>query len=360
MSRRPERYLALTAKAWNAVRADASALGIHIPLVSRSRIAWSGHWLSLSWRAQRLQHPVHTHATPSLVAGFWRSGTTLLHELLALDPQWASLNTHQCMNPATLLRPPPKSGASSARPMDAMRIDAATPQECEFASLLLGSPSFYRVLLLPESWDRQARFLDPALYTDVEREAWIDDLRAVMTMASVGDSRPLLLKSPTHTFRLDLIRRVFPDAKTVFIHRDPLPVVQSNLRLWRSLFALYALSPSDDKRLLGRVLAVYDLHVRRVIEALPAWSKQNLVAIRYEELVADPARCIEQLYERLGWRFTSTFAIRLREEWGRRRHFVAGQTVADASIDHQIEACTRHPYLGLQAALHAHGVSLDS
>lgn len=345
------RYLGLTRAAWQAVASDAAALGIRIPVRHRLQIGWSSYWLGLAARAQQLQSPEPAHATPSFVAGFWRSGTSLLHELLALDPQWSVLTTRQCMNPAALQLAPRAQGRSIERPMDAMRIEASTPQECEFASLLLGSPSFYRVLLLPESWERQLRWLDLEAYDADEQQRWLRDLRMLMSFAHRADPRPLLLKSPTHAFRLAQLGRLFPGTQVIAIERDPRAVLRSNLTLWRSLFALYALSPADDARLLPRLLDLYARYVQQTVAAVPSWSPETLVAIRYEALIEDPVACLRGAYARLGWTFTPEYAQRLAQEWQQRRDFQTRRPPPVAEDDERIEASARPLHAQLQAAL---------
>lgn len=345
------RYLGLTREAWQALAADAAALGIPIALRHRLRIGWSGYWLGLAARAQRLQCPQPRHATPAFVAGFWRSGTSLLHELLALDPKWSVLTTQQCLNPAALQMARPAQGRSVERPMDAMRIEASTPQECEFASLLLGSPSFYRVLLLPESWEHQLRWLDPAAYSAQEQARWLEDLRLLMGFANRVDPSPLLLKSPTHAFRLGVLGALFPGTQVIAIERDPLAALRSNLHLWRSLFALYALSPHDEARLLTPLLDLYARYVRQTLAALQAWSQGALVAIRYEDLVADPVRCLRGAYAQLGWRFTPEYAERLAQEWQQRRDFQLRRPPPVAEDDARIETVARPLHAALVAGL---------
>ena len=76
---------------------------------------------------------------PIFIIGHWRSGTTFLHELLAQDPQFASPNTFQAMNPQTFLLTEAIASRWLARlvprrrPMDDMWLTFQSPQEDEFA-----------------------------------------------------------------------------------------------------------------------------------------------------------------------------------------------------------------------------------
>src|SRR5437773_2502196 len=104
----------------------------------------------LRWR-QFLEYGRKIAATPVphdplFVLGHWRTGTTLLHELLILDPRHTFPTTYQCMAPHHFLlteRVVPQLLwflMPSHRPMDNMEIGWGRPQEEEFALCLLGQP----------------------------------------------------------------------------------------------------------------------------------------------------------------------------------------------------------------------------
>ena len=92
---------------------------------------------------------------PLFIVGHWRTGTTLLHELLILDPRHTFPNNYQCMSPHHFLlteRIIPRLGwflAPSRRPMDNMEFAWDKPQEDEFALCLLGQPSPYTTIAFP-------------------------------------------------------------------------------------------------------------------------------------------------------------------------------------------------------------------
>src|SRR5690349_24370902 len=94
----------------------------------------------------RLQRAVHREQLASanlrdavVVLGYWRSGTTLLHELLCLDKRYTYPTTHACMNPHHFLFSEASAlasgGPTAQRPMDEMEVRASSPQEDEFALL---------------------------------------------------------------------------------------------------------------------------------------------------------------------------------------------------------------------------------
>lgn len=140
---------------------------------------------------------------PLFILGHWRSGTTHLHDLLACDrAQFQFANTYRVVNPLTFLTTenlatrmfswlvPPK------RPMDNMALSFASPQEDEFAPLLMSLCSLYLGISFParqNHYERQLSFrgADPA-----EVAAWKDAFLTFCKKLSLNDSRTLLLKSP--------------------------------------------------------------------------------------------------------------------------------------------------------------------
>ena len=94
---------------------------------------------------------------PVFILGHWRTGTTLLHELLILDPAHKSATTLQCMTPSHTIVSAPifkrllNCLVPSRRPMDNMASNWDLPQEDEFALARLGLPSPYLSIACPNN-----------------------------------------------------------------------------------------------------------------------------------------------------------------------------------------------------------------
>ena len=92
---------------------------------------------------------------PIFILGHWRSGTTLLHELLVQDPRHTFPNTYQCFDPChfllteRLVRRYCNWLLPARRIMDNMPVGWERPQEDEFALALLGQPSPYLTIAFP-------------------------------------------------------------------------------------------------------------------------------------------------------------------------------------------------------------------
>jgi len=123
--------------------------------------------------------------------------------------------------------------------MDDLAIATESPQEDEFAWLLLGGDSAYRGFIDPSRLLELAHTLEPTNWDDdawPAEQAWRDFLGQVN--AQNGGRRRLLPKSPNHTFRARGILRRLPASSLVWITREPAENVESNHKMWHSKMSL--------------------------------------------------------------------------------------------------------------------------
>lgn len=240
-----------------------------------------------------------------VVLGYWRSGTTLLHELLCLDRRYTYPTTHACMNPqhflfseASVLA---KGGATMKRPMDEMEIHASSPQEDEFALLGLGARSPYEALLIPEVLPQALKLVDPLDLSAEENRRWREVFLGFLAGVSVrGTGKPMILKSPTHGARVATLRELLPDARYLVILRDPVTNFESVVRMWSKMFETYALGPiPPEDAIREAVLADRPRFEAKLAKGTAGLPSNRYVSITYESLVANPVSVIEQLYQRL-------------------------------------------------------------
>ena len=207
---------------------------------------WKGFWFDSNWGRQATLHPAHAFDGDGrnlvFVMGFWRSGTTLLHELLAAGPGMAAPLTWQCMNPSAFrIAGAPPAAPAVARPMDALLVSAVTPQEDEFALLARGAPSVYRAWLDPRRWEETLPALEQDTWLALPESQWLADWRLFLGWCMPAGASCLVVKSPNHLFRLKALRRAWPRARFVWTLRDPAETWHSNLKMWRAMTALYGL-----------------------------------------------------------------------------------------------------------------------
>jgi hypothetical protein len=246
-------------------------------------------------------------AAPILVMGLWRTGTTLLHQMLASVDGLVAPTTWQCLRPASFRLVPPAREAEAIRPMDGLAVTTSSPQEDEFALLLQGAPSLYRGFLDPRRLPELSALLDG------RDESFLPDWLTFLSNVQALTSGRLLLKSPNHLFRLDAIRAVFPTAPTIITLRDPVETWWSNVGMWTEMATLHGHWTAPE----GAIEAFVTDAVRcaaRQLDRLAAAPQPNIAFCRFETLAADPQAETMRLLSALGVSFGPADAARLQDE----------------------------------------------
>jgi hypothetical protein len=258
---------------------------------------------------------------PWVIVGLPRTGTSILSILLGLDPMARPLLHWEAAHPV----PPPTLGesaedpriASTAKQLDGLRklnpalyamhpFGATIAEECVALFMYdlrtLGLETQAHV-------PTYARWLE---HSDMA-PAYAQHRLALQTLQSRQPTERWILKTPNHLWNLDALLSAYPDARIVWTHRDPGPVITSLASLanaaQRPLTSRTDPKPTAEewKRkctfALGSAMA-YD-------QAHPAGWAQHL---HYERLVADPVGTVSALYEQFGQEVSPLHARRM-EAW---------------------------------------------
>ncbi|MDX1649403.1 MAG: sulfotransferase [Myxococcota bacterium] len=284
-----------------------------------------------AWRRTPLREPV-------FVIGHARSGTTLMHTLLARDARFSFFRTWEMFLPSItqkkivdgLVALDRRLGRPLARRVEAFEERAfakgrqmhpmglANPEEDEFLLLLAFATPVLAMIFPHQSelnrlffFDRlperqRRRVLD--FYEDVvRRQLWLR-----------GGTRHLS-KNPVFVGKLRSLVERFPDARFVLMERHPYETIPSILKMmernWKAVGGDRE-TIRRELRVLGELSFDYYTYALEVLDGLPP-GRRAIVA--YEDLVARPAKTIEQVYARLGLPLSPAFAERLAEEEKRSR-----------------------------------------
>jgi hypothetical protein len=276
-----------------------------------------------AWRRDHPEVADGGIAQPLVIVGQPRTGTTILHDLLAQDPLLRAPLTWEVDLPV----PAPQTATYETDPRigqvqanldmvdmvlpgftDFHPMGAQLAQECvritagDFRSMIF--PVQYRV----PSYNRW--LLDRADLASAYR--W--HRQFLQHLQSEHPAGQWLLKSPAHLWSLDALAAEYPDAIVVQTHRDPLKVVASVSALVTHLRGMASDDPSieevsaeyaDDIFLgLDRGMDARDRNV------LPP---EQIVDVYFETFVADPLDMIGDLYDRLGRELTAETEARMRQ-----------------------------------------------
>ncbi len=276
----------------------------------------------LAWRRDHPEVADGLIERPIVIVGQPRTGTTILYDLLAQDPDLRAPRTWEVDRPV----PPPETATFATDPRigevqatidlaDSLipgfttfhPIGARLGQECvritagDFRSMIF--PIQYRVPSY-NRWLLHDADLAPAY-------RW--HRRYLQHLQSRHPARQWLLKSPAHLWHLDALAGEYPDAIVVQTHRDPLKVIASV-----SALAAHLRRMASDESSIAEAAAEYaeDIFVGldRGVDARDrgTFPPSQIVDVHFAEFVADPLASIEQLYAALGRERTNQTEERMR------------------------------------------------
>ncbi len=242
-------------------------------------------------------------ADPIFVLGHWRTGTTLLHELLTLDSRFASPTTFQCFMPRgflvtqSWLRPLTARLLPERRPMDNMAMGWEAPQEDEFAMLSMGVPTPYRRMAFPNNTPRHLDYLNMNGIPHRELQTWKATMREFVGTLNYHYGKQIILKSPPHTGRISVLLDIFPNAKFVHIHRSPFEFIPSTMHMWAALDTANGFQLPHHQGLESYVFDCFDRVYRGYFRDQHLLTKENSFDVSYRELVARPVETMKRLYD---------------------------------------------------------------
>ena len=277
----------------------------------------------LRLRAEEIRAPAvldEAIERPIFITGLPRSGTTFLHRLLLEDPDNHAPTVWQTIHPT----PPPGRDERIARVAGQLRaferlapefrglhpLEATSPQECsEITAHVFRSLRFDTTYRMPS----YRAWLDANGQTEGYRfeRRFLQHLQHQRRAESAG-AAPFtpgrwVLKCPDHVFALAELRAAFPDARIVFVHRDPIKVLLSVAKLTEVLRRPF--TRSIDPMEIGRgESARWQLGARLMMQATtdgPAADGPGgrICHLHHAELVADPLGAVRQVYGHFGLRF---------------------------------------------------------
>ena len=172
--------------------------------------------------------------------------------------------------------------------------------------------------------------------------------RILQTLHARRPGERWLLKAPSHLATLDALFAVYPDARIVHVHRDPLKTVPSTLSLMATLKWMRCrhTDPWPRPRLSPGASAPCSTTSSRA--GPPAACPTTQFAdIRYADLLADPVAAVAGVYDRFGWNFTPSTGQGIVDHLTARpqdKHGAHRYALEDFGLDPQEERARFTPY----------------
>lgn len=296
------------------------------------------------------QHPEVTDErieAPLIVVGMFRAGTTLLSQLLDQDRNNRALLSWEV---ADSVPPPTPENFRSGPRVEAVRagqqmlsqinpaIDTVHHEQADQATECLAvlgqdfkSLIWEAVTIVPSysAWLAGVDYLS----------AYQHHHRVLQVLQHGGVRGRWTLKSPQHALALETLTAIYPDARLVLLHRDPVMLCGSVCSLIRTLSATF--SDADHRVWIGEhwvdVLATC---IDRVAAFRDARPDHPIIDVQYADLMRDPIGTVAGIYEAAGWslddRAAAAMAAHLadnpRGKYGAHRYDLAEFGVDEAAI----------------------------
>jgi hypothetical protein len=246
---------------------------------------------------------------PIVILGLPRTGTTHLHNLMSRDPGLRSLPYWEALEPipdAPDPRRPPQPDPRVRRCAQGLSLvhwamplfplmhemePEARHEEIQLLAVAFSTMLFEASYFVPSyrDWYRGADQTPAYLYLR----------RMLQALQWLRGPRRWLLKSPQHLEQLGPLLRVFPDARIVQTHRDPVRVTASMCTM-----AAYGLRMSRariDVGATGRYWADrIEQMLRASVEGRPRVPAGQITDVHFRRFMADDLATVERVYEFLG------------------------------------------------------------
>jgi hypothetical protein len=288
--------------------ARLSAIGIEIAHLDLMR-ALKNRLAVIAWRKQHPEIATQGIDAPIVIVGQPRTGTTILYDLLAQDPDLRAPLTWEVDAPLPVPQPEtyhddPRIAATQASIEMSEQIipgflafhpmGALVGQECvritasEFTSMIFSVqyhlPSYYRWLLY-----------------DADHAGAYGFHRIFLQHLQSGVPGQWLLKSPAHLWQLDALLAEYPDALIVQTHRDPLNVISSIAALTHHLRRM----GSDESNIAECAAQSYEeivvgLDREMALRDSGKVPTDRVIDVHFADFMKDPWTTIGGIYQRLG------------------------------------------------------------
>lgn len=243
---------------------------------------------------------------PVFIIGHWRSGTTFLHNMLCKDPDAAYMTTYQSVFPNNmaskwLFRTFMRVNMPDKRPSDNVKLNIDYPQEDEFAFCNVSPYSYYKFFYFPSSYKtiyRNAIYHENLTPTQIEK--WYRDYDNLLKKAMLNtNGKRLIMKNPVNTARINNILKLYPDAKILYIYRNPITVFLSTERFFKSLFPTLQLQNVDDEFIDKMIFDIYQKLMDDYLAQKSLIPEGNLFELRFEDFELNPLEQLQKIYNSL-------------------------------------------------------------
>lgn len=270
---------------------------------------------------------------PVFILGHWRSGTTFVHNVFSCDKHFGYNTTYQTVFPNLMLWGQPffKKNMSflmpDKRPTDNMELKVDLPQEEEFALANMMPYTYYNFWFFPkhmlEYCDRYLLFNN---ITEEERTVFKDTFLKLIKISlwNTGGSQ-FLSKNPPHTGRIRTLLEMFPNAKFIYLKRNPYTVFESTRSFFTNTIQPLRLQDITNEQIESNLVEVYRRLFYKFEDEKHLIPEKNLIEIKFEDFEADAFALTEQIYHELNLPGFEESKVNIEKYLGKKKGYKKNQ-----------------------------------
>lgn len=265
-------------------------------------------WIELTFNRKIKEHEIKD---PIFILGFYRSGTSYLHEFLTQDDRMGYHTNFQMVLPEIML-----SSEKILSPFfdficRVFKIQDKVhriPMSFKFPGEEDGAMTtgfnirgahwgyFFPKIMMSQI----QKYIMFENLKSSEINEWSNDFVFLLKKISIANKgRQLVLKSPPNTARVKLLLSLFPNAKFIFIHRNPYETYASNKRFMKLTHKIYALGRTKNIKTRDIILDTYTQFMNKYLSERSLVPDGQLIEIKYEDFIKTPLENMKNIYKTL-------------------------------------------------------------
>lgn len=253
---------------------------------------------------------------PLYILGHWRSGTSFLQSLLGESPQFVYHTKFQTFFPESFLLTEKTIKQAATAVLEYVGLTRSwdrgiahnfssldTSSEIEISMMNQAKPySFHWGQVFPKFWKYYFnRYLFWDDISESEIKNWKENVKYLNKKVNfLHPNCQVLVKNPGDTARVKAILDIYPDARFIFVHRNPYEVFYSSVKLWNKILSNLSLQEITLDEIKNAILYIYKRVHEKYFDSKKRIPADNLVEIAYEDLRKKPLKVMKHVYNELG------------------------------------------------------------
>lgn len=268
-----------------------------------------------NWMFRRRLSKYQPPHPPIFILGHWRSGTSFLQSLLGQAHGFLFFNKYQTIFPRSflmtrkILKPLMNFALQQSKFVKSWKKgvthnfdDLDTASEIEVALMSQFHPTnlHWGHIFPKNSKYYFDRYLFMENLSDKELRQWERAVRFLNKKVNfTAPNSSLIIKNPGSTAQIRYIRKIYPKARFIFLHRNPYDVFYSNIKLWNRLMDNLALQQISEEDIKENILYIYRKMHLNYLDDKRHIPEGHLVEIAYEQLSENPQDSLREIFEKL-------------------------------------------------------------